>query len=110
MRSITLPIEAPSGRAYVVEAIPQGAISSQVFDNEVLQWTSSLPLLAELVGFLRHRLVFKGAWTVLVRPAASDGRGMVLYHESARNRNAAAEQITDTVERIRKGQLPPSWP
>ncbi|GIH21575.1 hypothetical protein Raf01_97470 [Rugosimonospora africana] len=110
MRSVTLPIEAPSGRAYVVEAVPQGAISSQVFDNEVLQWTSSLPLLAELVGFLRHWLVYKGTWTVLVRPAASEGRDTVVYQESARSRKAAAEQMAEAGERIRRGQQRPSWP
>jgi hypothetical protein len=108
MRSITQPIEAPSGTAYVVEAIPQGAITSQLFDNEILQWTSSIPLLAELVGWLRHRLMYKGAWTILVRPAKSQDRATVVYHEPARNRKAAAEQLADTVERVRSGQLRPS--
>jgi hypothetical protein len=108
MRSITPPIEAPTGVAYVVEAIPRGAINSPLFTNEILQWTSSIPLLADVVGWLRHRLVYKGVWTIVVRPADSDDRRAVVHEEASPGRKAAVRQMADVVERIRRGQLQPS--
>ncbi len=105
MRAATDPIEAPSGESYVVEALPRGAIRSPLLDNEILQWTSGIPLLAELAGWIRHRLVHKGAWTVVVTSVGHGTESVIVHQESARSRREAAQRLEAAVEWIRSGKL-----
>jgi hypothetical protein len=105
MRAVTDPIEAPTGESYVVEALPRGAIRSPQLDNEILQWTSGIPLLAELAGWIRHRLVYKGAWTVVVTSVGAGTAPVTVHQESVHSRREAAQRMAAAVESIRSGKL-----
>jgi hypothetical protein len=96
-------VRDPQGQAFLVQAMPTGGLKTVTPSLGPGAWLTALPGEMGLLGLLIHKLVYRGRWTVLVRPLVGNRPSTPSWTEEAKNMRAANAVAEQAMEKIRTG-------
>ncbi|HEX4191212.1 MAG TPA: hypothetical protein VHZ06_09480 [Marmoricola sp.] len=101
-------VTTPSGDHFLVVALPQGGLKEITPTTGPVMWFSAVPGVLGIIGFLSNKLVFRGRWTVSVRPMPHGEAQPSIWRTRVANLGEANALVPGLVARLRNGiELPP---